>query len=340
MSDPLLELTDVKKHFVETDGVLDRVFGDPAAVHAVDGVSFAIEEGSTFGLVGESGCGKSTLGRTILGLHEPDAGSISFRGQSITDLSRAAQSDLARDIQVIFQDPFDSLNPRMTVGEIITEPLNVHDIGSEQDRRERVAELLDEVGLSPNDADKYPHQFSGGQQQRIAIARALSIKPQLIIADEPVSSLDMSEQSRVLNLLDRLQEEHGVSYLFIAHDLNVVKHICDRVGVMYLGHLAEVAPTEDLFANPRHPYTASLLSAIPPTDPTVEWDPVNLDESKIPDPVSPPEGCNFCTRCPVAEERCWTDDPSLEPQPNGGDSSHLAACYYPDRTQTELVSDD
>lgn len=340
MSEPLLELTEVKKHFSEADGFLDRLLGTSESVHAVDGVSLEIQEGTTFGLVGESGCGKSTLGRTVLGLHDPDDGVIKYRGQVISELSRSERSELAQEIQVIFQDPFDSLNPRMTIGEIIKEPLNVHDIGKPEDRSDRVDELLSEVGLSPGDADKYPHQFSGGQQQRIAIARALSLRPQLIIADEPVSSLDMSEQSRILNLLENLQDNHGVSYLFIAHDLNVVRYICDEVGVMYLGRMAEVAPTETLFKNPRHPYTASLLSAIPPTDPTVDWDPVNLDESKIPDPVSPPAGCNFCTRCPMAEERCWEEEPELEAQPQTDtESPHLAACYYSDQTEAELLSD-
>jgi len=330
MSETLLEVRNAKKHFAQTDDPFIRALGleDDQSVRAVDGVTLTIDDGETMGLVGESGCGKSTLGRTILGLHEPTDGEIFYRGRSMSDFSKSEKQELRRNVQVIFQDPADSLDPRMRVGETIREPLDVHDVGDSAERDEKVRDLLEQVGLSASDADRYPHQFSGGQQQRIGIARALALDPDLIIADEPVSSLDMSEQSRVLNLLDRLQRERDISYLFIAHDLNVVRHICDYVGVMYLGKLMEVATTEELFEQPRHPYTEALLSAIPPADPDEPWDPIALDESSIPDPSNPPTGCNFCTRCPIAEDRCFEKEPALQSVTD--ESPRQSACFFPE----------
>ncbi len=319
----ILELTDLKKHFSEGDGLLDELLFQPDQVHAVDGVSLTIEEGEIFGLVGESGCGKSTLARTVLGLLTPDDGLVSFRSKRIAG---DPTGEVRRNIQAVFQDPYDSLNPRMTVRDIVEEPLLVNDIGTEESREAKTLELLASVGLDGEDGEKYPHQFSGGQQQRIAVARALALEPDLLVADEPVSSLDMSEQSRILNLLKDLNREHGVSILFIAHDLNVVNNICDRVGVMYLGQLIEVAETRSLFTDPSHPYTRALLSAIPEPDPDKSWDPVLLDETKIPDPTDPPAGCRFASRCPIAEEKCIANEPPLEPPEE--DPDRLTRCFF------------
>ena len=320
----LLTLNHLTKHFSEGDGILDELLFDPDKVHAVDGVSFTLEEGEIFGLVGESGCGKSTLARTVLGLLTPDGGSVHYREEQIDG---APSHDVRRNVQAVFQDPYDSLNPRMTVHNIIKEPLVVNGIGDGEFREEKTNELLNDVGLDPADGDKYPHQFSGGQQQRIAVARALALDPDLLVADEPVSSLDMSEQSRILNLLRDLNQEYDVTILFIAHDLNVVSSLCDRVGVMYLGQLVEVGGTSDLFENPSHPYTKALISAIPEPDPDKTWDPVHLDETKIPDPTNPPEGCRFASRCPIAEDKCIEQEPKLKPPEK--DPGRLTRCFYP-----------
>jgi len=288
-SSPLLTVNDLKMHFPVRGGVLMRQTG---AVRAVDGVTFDIAPGETLGLVGESGCGKSTLGKAIVRLLKPTAGSVSFGGTDITRMRQSALRPLRRDFQMIFQDPAESLDPRMSVRAIIEEPLIIHGIGNRQQRRQQVNELLERVGLPRSAADRYPFEFSGGQRQRIGIARALALKPKLIVCDEPVSALDVSVQSQILNLLVELQQDFGMSYLFIAHDLSVVKHISDRVAVMYLGKLVEVADAETIYRDPRHAYTKALLSAIPSPDPTLEREKILL-EGDVPSPINPPEGSAF-----------------------------------------------
>ena len=302
----LLSVEGLTKHFSQAEDLLDEYLGrEQSPIRAVDGVSFDVYEGETLGLVGESGCGKSTTGRTLLRLLEPTDGRVVFAGENLADLDKSGLRRKRRDMQMIFQDPLSSLDPRMTVGKTIAEPLTIHDLpesppsdGSRRDqRRERVLELMDAVGLDPDQFDRYPHELSGGQRQRVGIARALAVDPDFIVCDEPVSALDVSVQAQIINLLEDLQREFGLTYLFIAHDLSVVRHICDRVAVMYLGEIVEVAETADLFADPRHPYTRSLLSAIPEPDPTVTADRVVL-EGDVPDPANPPSGCRFRTRCP------------------------------------------
>ena len=321
MSDaPILEVRDLKKHFPLHRGVFGRVGGH---VHAVDGVSFDIGAAETLGLVGESGCGKSTVGRTVLRLLTPTAGSIRLRGTDITTLGTRALRPFRRQMQIIFQDPFSSLDPRMNAGEIVGELLSVHRVGkSRAERRQRVAELFNRVGLREAQMSSYPHEFSGGQRQRLGIARALSLNPQLIICDEPVSALDVSIQAQVINLLVDLQAEFGLSYLFIAHDLAVVKHISHRVAVMYLGRIVEFAETRKLFSNAQHPYTESLLAAVPVPDPSVKRARRRL-EGEVPNPIDRPSGCHFHTRCPYAEERCRVEEPTLKEVTPG----HLAACH-------------
>jgi oligopeptide/dipeptide ABC transporter ATP-binding protein len=317
---PVLQVEGLEKHFPLRKGLLNRA---TEYVYAVDGVSFHINKGETLGLVGESGCGKSTVGRSILRLIEPSAGAIRMDGQDILPLSRRELHPYRRKMQIIFQDPYSSLNPRMTAGDIVGEPLVVHGIASGQEKQDRVAALFRRVGLRPDQMRKYPHEFSGGQRQRIGIARALSLEPRIIIGDEPVSALDVSIQAQVINLLMELQEELQLAYLFIAHDLSVVEHISHRVAVMYLGRIVELANREDLFLRPQHPYTEALLSAVPLPDPRRVRKSRIVLPGDVPSPVSPPSGCRFHTRCPLAVPRCRTQTPELrEVQPN-----HWAACH-------------
>jgi oligopeptide/dipeptide ABC transporter ATP-binding protein len=316
---PLLEVRDLKKYFPVGEGILGL---GAEVVRAVDGVTFSIKRGETFGLVGESGCGKTTVGRCVLRLIEPTAGEVSFEGEDVLKLGRGDLRRRRRDMQIIFQDPFASLDPRMRVGEIVGEPLAIHGIGSRSERRARVAELLGEVGLAPDAASRYPHEFSGGQRQRIGIARALALNPKLIVADEPVSALDVSVQAQIVNLLQDLQRQHGLTYLFISHGLAVVEYISARVGVMYLGRLVEVAPSREIYSNAMHPYTQALISAIPVPDPDRRRERIVLS-GDVPTPIAPPSGCRFRTRCPLAEPRCAEREPELvELAPD-----HFVACH-------------
>jgi oligopeptide/dipeptide ABC transporter ATP-binding protein len=323
MTTALLEVEDLKMYFPVYGGVLRRRV---AQVFAVDGVSFAIKAGETLGLVGESGCGKTTVGRTILQLYRPTGGCVRFDGRDIMSLDREALRDVRRDMQIIFQDPFESLNARHTIQEILEEPFRIHRIGSPQERRTRVARLLARVGLSPNALQRFPHEFSGGQRQRIGIARAIALEPHLVVCDEPVSALDVSIQSQVINLLLELQRELGLTYLFIAHDLAVVKHISDHIAVMYLGRIVEYTDAETLYRAPLHPYTRALIAAIPVPDPAARRTGEVL-RGDVPSPMNPPSGCHFRTRCPYVIERCRTDDPQLRPVPDTGAGHHVAACH-------------
>jgi oligopeptide/dipeptide ABC transporter ATP-binding protein len=320
----LLEVSDLTKHYPVRSGILRRSVGK---VHAVDGVSFTLGVGETLGLVGESGCGKSTVARSILRLVEPTAGTIRLNGLDITHLGKAELRPHRRSMQIIFQDPFASLNPRMTAGDIVGEPLSVHRMAAGREKRERVAELFEQVGLRPDQMLNYPHQFSGGQRQRICIARALSLGPDLIVCDEPVSALDVSIQAQVINLLIDLQRKHGFSYLFIAHDLAVVAHISHRVAVMYLGRIVELADKNELFANPRHPYTQALLASVPVADPSVKRLKPLID-GDVPSPINPPSGCAFHTRCRYVMERCRIETPALVEI----GARHQAACFLNEET--------
>jgi len=321
---PLLEVTDLVKHYPVRGGVLRRRIG---TVHAVDGVSFSVGAGETLGLVGESGCGKSTVARSVLRLIEPSSGAIRLNGEEITHLSKAELRPHRRSMQIVFQDPFASLNPRMTAGDIVGEPLSVHGLASGQKKQERVAELFRQVGLRPDQMKNYPHQFSGGQRQRICIARALSLGPSLIVCDEPVSALDVSIQAQVINLLIDLQRQHDFSYLFIAHDLAVVAHISHRVAVMYLGRIVEIADKRELFANPRHPYTQALLASVPVADPKVKRL-TPLIDGDVPSPINPPSGCAFHTRCRYVMDRCKIERPALKDASAG----HQVACWLNEGT--------
>lgn len=322
MNDTLLEVNDLVKHFPIKGGILRRT---QALVRAVDGVSFSVRRGETLGLVGESGCGKTTAGRTILRLETATAGEVLFDGTDVMSASRKKMQALRRDMQIIFQDPYASLDPRLTVGESIAEGLVIHRLGNAQERRERVREALIRVGMHPSHMQRFPHEFSGGQRQRIGIARALVMEPKLIVCDEPVSALDVSVQSQVLNLLRNLQQEFGLTYLFIAHDLSVVEHISDRVGVMYLGKIVELADRLELFRRPMHPYTKALISAIPVPDPLKRRERIIL-KGDVPSPINPPAGCRFHPRCWMARDMCRTVEPAFEKKASG----HWSACHFAD----------
>lgn len=319
MSENMIEVRNLVKHFPIKSGVLQRVTG---YVKAVDGVSFTIPKGSTLGLVGESGCGKTTIGRTILRLHEATSGSVLFEGKDLFNIPRKELQKMRPELQIIFQDPYSSLSPRMPVGEIIGEAVREHGIVPENEYRDYILKIMDNCGLAKHHIDRYPHEFSGGQRQRICIARALALKPKFIVADEPVSALDVSIQAQIINLLTDLQKEFGLTYLFISHDLSVVEHISDMVGVMYLGNLVEIGPKKDIFKNPLHPYTKALFSAIPIPDPTVRKERVIL-QGDIPSPANPPKGCKFHTRCPNAMEICKQEAPVEREFENG----HKVSCH-------------
>jgi len=318
-SDRLVEVENLKKYYPVTAGLLSRHVAD---VKAVDGVSFYILAGETLGLVGESGCGKSTLGRILLRLEEPTAGKVLYKGNDIMTWDKSQMKELRKEVQMIFQDPQSSLDPRMTIGDSIGEALLIHGVKNERERLERVEELLKQVGLEPEHAIRYPHEFSGGQKQRIGIARALAVKPKLIVADEPVSALDVSVQAQILNLTMDLQHKLGLAYLFIAHDLSVIGHISDRIVVMYLGQVVESADRTELFSHPLHPYTEALLSAIPIPDPHKKRKRILL-QGEVPSPIDPPPGCRFHTRCPRVMKRCSQEEPKLRQL----EGEHLVSCH-------------
>ncbi|MCD4801755.1 MAG: ATP-binding cassette domain-containing protein [Anaerolineales bacterium] len=324
----LVEVRNLKKYFPVTGGLF---FNKTKEVKAVDGVSFDIYQKETLGLVGETGCGKTTVGRTMLHLYEPTAGDILFDGVDLNSLGERELRHTRRRMQMIFQDPYASLNPRMTVGSIVGAPLDVHTKQNRKTKQARVQELLDIVGLNPDFVNRYPHEFSGGQRQRIGIARALALNPEFVVCDEPISSLDVSIQAQVVNLLEELQKRLGLTYLFIAHDLSMVRHISDRMAVMYLGKVVELADRDEIFLNSLHPYTQALMSAVPVPDPDLaeKKDRIILD-GDIPNPSNPPVGCNFNTRCPVAKEICFTDEPEYREEKE----NHWVACHFPQKLQS------
>ena len=319
MSEALLEVKNLKKYFPIRGGIFSKAIG---YIYAVDGVSFYLNKGESLGLVGESGCGKSTTARAILRLIEPTEGEILFEGKDVCKLDHGEMRSIRRDMQIVFQDPYASLDPRRTVEQIIGEPLDVFHISTKKERKDRIAYLLQKVGLSPDHARRYPHEFSGGQRQRIGIARALALNPKLIIGDEPVSALDVSIQAQVINLLEDIQKEFTLSYIIIAHDLAVVEHVCDRIAVMYLGRIVELAKDRELYTSPAHPYTVALLSAIPVPDPNITKKRIIL-EGDVPSPMRPPSGCHFHTRCPLKKEACETTVPKLTEIREG----HFVACH-------------
>jgi len=321
-ADVLLQVEDLKMHFPVHKGIFRRQVG---TIKAVDGVSFDIKRGETLGLVGESGCGKSTTGRSILRLYDVTDGRILFRGEDVATLQGEDLRKVRPHMQMVFQDPQACLNPRMTIGSIVAEPLDEHGVLKRRERQERVEELLNAVGLNPQYANRYPHEFSGGQRQRIGIARALALNPEFIVCDEPIAALDVSIQAQVVNLLEDLQDQLGLTYLFISHDLSMIRHIADRVAVMYLGKVVELAPRHELYSTPRHPYTQALLSAVPVPNPVVEAEREHIIlTGDVPSPENPPQGCNFSGRCPMATERCQQEDPAWRELETG----HYAACHY------------
>lgn len=337
MAETIIEARDLVKHYPIKGGVLRRTVGH---VKAVDGVSFELRKGETLGIVGESGCGKSTLGRLLMRLEDPTSGSVTFDGVDMHDQSGAAMRKLRRDIQIVFQDPYTSLNPRKTVGDIIGEPFDIHpDVVPKAGRKRAVQELLEMVGLNPEHITRYPHQFSGGQRQRIGIARGIALKPKVLVCDEPVSALDVSVQAQVVNLMEQLQDELGLSYVFIAHDLSVVRHISDRVAVMYLGTIAELGTEDEIYSRPTHPYTQALLSAVPVPDPTLRGKREEIIlTGDVPSPANPPAGCRFHTRCWRAQDKCRTEIPLLVERPDSV-GTHRSACHFPEIREVLQTTD-